>query len=162
MGDLRSVAAEAGNLSVVEQHLGDLSRAKDLAEESLRIAHRLGDTWLTPYCLNSLAAIAVATPDYERAATLLSAADRMVTEQGAAWPPDEGRAALRAQPGRRCAGTRPRRVRASPGRLGRHSPSTKRSATPSDQHSGDGSTHAEAEPVAVSGLSRLWCAVRPS
>jgi ATP/maltotriose-dependent transcriptional regulator MalT len=29
MGDLRSVAAEAGNLSVVEQHLGDLSRARD-------------------------------------------------------------------------------------------------------------------------------------
>ncbi len=58
--------------------------------ESLRIAHRLGDTWLIPYCLNSLAAIAVATRDYERAATLLSAADRMVTEQGAAWPPDEG------------------------------------------------------------------------
>ena len=58
IGDLRSVAAEAGNLSVVEQQLGDLSRARDLA-----------------------------------------AAGR--------------RAALRAQPGRCRAGTRPRRVRAS-------------------------------------------------
>ncbi len=90
MGDLRGVAAEAGNLSVVQQRLGNLPRAQDLAEESLRVADRLGDTWLIPYCLNSLAAIAVASHDFERAATLLSAADRMVTEQGAAWPPDEG------------------------------------------------------------------------
>jgi hypothetical protein len=90
MGDLRLVATEAGNLSVVESKLGSLGRAKELADTSLRLALRCGDAWMSSYCLNAHAAIAVETTDYERAVKLLSAADRLVTEQGAEWPPDEG------------------------------------------------------------------------
>jgi ATP/maltotriose-dependent transcriptional regulator MalT len=37
MGDLRLVAAEAGNLSVVELRLGFLGRARELADTSLRL-----------------------------------------------------------------------------------------------------------------------------
>lgn len=90
MGDLRAVSGEAGNLSQVERELGNLTRASDLAKEGLRLADQHGDAWMIPYALNGLAAIAVADHDYQRAVTLLSAADRLVTEQGIAWPPDEG------------------------------------------------------------------------
>jgi len=89
MGDLRTVAAESGNLSMVERQLGNLTRARELADHALQLADRLGDSWMIPYCLNGLAAIALATGHHERAATLLSAADHLVRDQGAAWPPDE-------------------------------------------------------------------------
>lgn len=90
MGDLRLVAAEAGNLSVVELRLGGLGRAKELADTSLRLTIQCGDAWMIPYCFNAHAAIAVQNTDYERAVRLLSAANKLVAEQGAEWPPDEG------------------------------------------------------------------------
>jgi tetratricopeptide (TPR) repeat protein len=90
MGDLRAVAGEAGNLSVVELELGNHGRAKELALEGLRLADQCGDAWMIPYDLNGLAAIDVKTGNHERAVKLLAAANRIVTQQGAAWPPDEG------------------------------------------------------------------------
>lgn len=42
-----------------------------------------------PYLLSRLAAVAVARGDLRRAATLIGAAEAMITAQGAAWPPDE-------------------------------------------------------------------------
>ena len=88
-GAYRAAAAEASNLSVVERQLGNLSQARDLASEGLSLAARRGDDWMIPYCLNDLAAIAVAEGDHTRAAILLAAAGRLMAEQGTAWPPDE-------------------------------------------------------------------------
>ena len=42
-----------------------------------------------PYSLNGLAAVAVETGEFERAATLLGAAAALQEQQGIAWPPDE-------------------------------------------------------------------------
>ena len=74
---------------MVERQLGNLERSQHLATEALRIANRRGDQWLIPYLLNGQAAIAVETGAFERAATLLGAAEAMVERQGNAWPPDE-------------------------------------------------------------------------
>jgi tetratricopeptide (TPR) repeat protein len=89
MGAYRAAAGEAGNLSVVERQLGNLPRAQELACEGLALAARRGDDWMIPYGLNDLAAIAVAHGEHARAATLLGAAERLMAEQGTAWPPDE-------------------------------------------------------------------------
>jgi tetratricopeptide (TPR) repeat protein len=86
---MSSVAAEAGNLSVVERQLGNLERATELALEALQISERRGDEWMHPYELNSLAAIAAAKQDFAGAATLLGAAARLMERMATAWPPDE-------------------------------------------------------------------------
>ena len=87
--NFKSVASEAGNLSVVDRQLGNLESASRLATEALEIADRRGDEWMLPYALSSLAAIAVDTREFARAATLLGAASAMMERQGTAWPPDE-------------------------------------------------------------------------
>lgn len=89
MGFHKAAAAEAANLSVVERQSGHFAAARELAMEALTVASRRGDEWMIPYCLNDLAALEVADAEYERAATLLSAAERLLSEQGTAWPPDE-------------------------------------------------------------------------
>jgi len=89
LGELSSVASEAGNLSVVERQLGNLDRARELADESLRISVTRRDEWIVPYNLNGLAAIALENEDLDRAATLLGAAEAIMERQGASWPPDE-------------------------------------------------------------------------
>jgi non-specific serine/threonine protein kinase len=88
-GNYRAVGGESANLSMVERQLGNLGHAEELAVEALQIAERRGDQWLIPYILNGLAAIAVDTLAFERAATLLGSAASMVEQQGNAWPPDE-------------------------------------------------------------------------
>lgn len=80
---------EAGNLSVVERQLGNLERAEALARESLEIDHRRADEWSMPYKLSSLAAVATERGELDRAGTLIGAAETMMENQGAAWPPDE-------------------------------------------------------------------------
>lgn len=89
LGNFRSVASEAANLGVVERQLGNLERAQSLAMESLELSWRRGDEWMLPYAFNGLAAIAVERRQYERAATLLGAAEAQMARQGTAWPPDE-------------------------------------------------------------------------
>lgn len=89
LNHVSSVAAEAGNLSVVERQLGNLDRATELVLESLQLSESRGDDWMRPYQMNSLASIAAARNDFERAAKLLGAAAGMMERMGTAWPPDE-------------------------------------------------------------------------
>jgi tetratricopeptide (TPR) repeat protein len=88
-GNLSVVSYEASNLSAVERQLGHARRANELALEALDIEVRRSDKWAIPYTVNQLAALAVDSSDFARAATLLGAAERMVEDQGAEWPPDE-------------------------------------------------------------------------
>ena len=89
MGNFLAVGAEAGNLSMVERQLGNLTRAEELAAEATEIADRRGDEWSVPYDLNALSAIAAERGSMERAARLLGAAEAAVMRQGVDWPPDE-------------------------------------------------------------------------
>jgi tetratricopeptide (TPR) repeat protein len=89
LGSYAGISSEAGNLSVVERQLGNLGRADALAREGLEIDQRREDEWAFPYKLNALAAVATARGEFDRAATLLGAAEAMMEAQGAAWPPDE-------------------------------------------------------------------------
>jgi hypothetical protein len=74
---------------MVEHQLGNLGQADALAREALGIARQREDEWMFPYLLSRLAAVAVERGDLKRAATLIGAAEAMMTTQGAAWPPDE-------------------------------------------------------------------------
>jgi tetratricopeptide (TPR) repeat protein len=89
LGHVSSVAAEAGNLSMVERQAGTLDLATQLALEALQISDRRGDEWMIPYQLSSLAAIAAARSDFMRATKLLGAASGMMGRMSTAWPPDE-------------------------------------------------------------------------
>ncbi|GAB4051176.1 tetratricopeptide repeat protein [Catellatospora paridis] len=88
-GNLAAVSAECSNLSMVERQLGNLEVAQGLAHEALEITYRRGDDWAMPYNVNGLAAIATDRGEFERAATLLGAAESMMEAAGAQWPPDE-------------------------------------------------------------------------
>jgi hypothetical protein len=83
------IASEASNLSMVERQLGDLETAEGLAREALEIGERIGDQFTRPFAINGLAATATERGDYERAATLVGAAEAIMDAQGMAWPPDE-------------------------------------------------------------------------
>jgi hypothetical protein len=89
LGNIAALGMEAGNLSMVERQLGNLERADELAREALEIYYRRSDEWALPYGLSGLAAIAAERREFERAATLVGAAEAMMEAQGAAWPPDE-------------------------------------------------------------------------
>jgi tetratricopeptide (TPR) repeat protein len=83
------IASEAGNLSMVERQLGNLEAAERLARESLEISEAIGDRFMTPFSFSGLAAIAVDRGEFERAATLVGAAEALMEAQQVAWPPDE-------------------------------------------------------------------------
>jgi len=83
------IASEAGNLSMVERQLGDLDAAEALAREALEIEQRTGDQFTTPFAISGLAAIATERREFERAATLVGAAETILEAQHMAWPPDE-------------------------------------------------------------------------
>lgn len=89
LGQYGGIAAEAANLAMVEHQLGNLDQADALARQALEIASQRDDEWMFPYLLSRLAAVAVDRGDPERAATLIGAAEAMMTAQGAAWPPNE-------------------------------------------------------------------------
>ena len=88
-GNFAQISVESGNLSMVERQLGNLERAEELARDALEIDVRRGDAWALPYHLTTLAAVAVERGEHERAATLVGAAERLIADQGAEWPPDE-------------------------------------------------------------------------
>jgi len=83
------VASEAGNLSMVERQLGNLDAAESLAREGLEISEAIGDRFMTPFAFSGLAAIATERGEFERAATLVGAAEALMEAQHMAWPPDE-------------------------------------------------------------------------
>ncbi|HEX5013262.1 MAG TPA: tetratricopeptide repeat protein [Candidatus Limnocylindrales bacterium] len=88
-GNLATVSSEAGNLSMVERQLGNLDEADALAREALEIDYRRGDEWAMPYKVSGIAAVATDRGDFERAATLVGAAEAMMEREKADWPPDE-------------------------------------------------------------------------
>jgi non-specific serine/threonine protein kinase len=88
-GNELMVASEAGNLSMVERQLGNLDEAESLAHESLDISERIGDTFIPPFMLSGLAAVALERGDAPRAATLIGAAEAHMEATNMAWPPDE-------------------------------------------------------------------------
>jgi non-specific serine/threonine protein kinase len=83
------VASEASNLSMVERQLGNLEAAESLARESLSISAAIGDRFTVPFAFSGLASIAAERGAYERAATLVGAAEGVMEAQHMAWPPDE-------------------------------------------------------------------------
>jgi len=88
-GNFATVSSEAGNLSMVERQLGNLDAAEALARESLEIDQARGDEWAMPYKVSGIAAVATDRGDFERAATLVGAAEAMMEREQAEWPPDE-------------------------------------------------------------------------
>ena len=83
------VASETANLSMVERQLGNLEVAAELDREALVVGRRIGDEFTKPFAIAGLAAIATERQEYERAATLLGAAETMMEAQHMEWPPDE-------------------------------------------------------------------------
>jgi tetratricopeptide (TPR) repeat protein len=83
------IASEASNLSMVERQLGNLDAAETLSREALLISERIRDEFTKPFAISGLAAIATERGEYERAATLVGAAESMMEAQHMAWPPDE-------------------------------------------------------------------------
>jgi tetratricopeptide (TPR) repeat protein len=83
------IASEASNLSMVERQLGNLDAAEALAHEALEIGQRTADEFTRPFAISGLAAIATDRRDFERAATLVGAAEAIMDAQHMAWPPDE-------------------------------------------------------------------------
>ena len=83
------IASEASNLSMVERQLGDLDEAEALDREALELGERSGDEFTRPFAVAGIAAIATERGHFERAATLLGAAEAMLDAQHMAWPPDE-------------------------------------------------------------------------
>lgn len=83
------IASEASNLSMVERQLGNLKDAESLAREALEIGERSGDRFTTPFAISGLAAVATERRAFERAATLVGAAEAIMEAQQMAWPPDE-------------------------------------------------------------------------
>jgi tetratricopeptide (TPR) repeat protein len=83
------IASEASNLSMVERQLGNLDTAGALAREALEIGERNGDQFTKPFAISGLAAIATDRREFERAATLVGAAEAIMEAQHMAWPPDE-------------------------------------------------------------------------
>jgi tetratricopeptide (TPR) repeat protein len=83
------IASEAANLSMVERQLGNLDEAEALVRETLEIGARIQDEFTKPFAISGLAAIATERGQFERAATLIGAAESMMEAQHMAWPPDE-------------------------------------------------------------------------
>jgi non-specific serine/threonine protein kinase len=83
------VFVEASNLSIVERRLGHLDTAESLSLEALGIVGKRRDPMTTAWVLNGLAAVVAAKGDFVRAATLLGAADALLSQAGGEWPPDE-------------------------------------------------------------------------
>jgi len=83
------VSSEASNLSMVERQLGNLDAAESLARESLSTSATIGDRFTVPFAFSGLASIASERGAYERAATLVGAAEALMEAQHMAWPPDE-------------------------------------------------------------------------
>ena len=54
-----------------------------------RSSERIGDEFIRPFAISGLAAIAMERGEFERAATLVGAAEAIMEAQHMAWPPDE-------------------------------------------------------------------------
>ncbi|MFN8637813.1 MAG: tetratricopeptide repeat protein [Chloroflexota bacterium] len=94
-----ALAREAGDRAVLGPALrvygtwhargGDLDRAGQLYREGLTLLLDLRESWFTPRCLFSLAGVATARDDHERAVRLLGAADATIGAIGGRLYPYE-------------------------------------------------------------------------
>ena len=69
--------------------LGDFEKARGFFESVLRSALALGNKWSMPYSLEAFAALAAAEKRYERAATLLGAAEALRAKAGISTEPSD-------------------------------------------------------------------------
>jgi tetratricopeptide (TPR) repeat protein len=83
------IASEAANLAMVERQLGNLDAAETLTRDALGLSEAIGDRFITPFAFSGLASIAVERGEFERAASLVGAAETLMEAQHMAWPPDE-------------------------------------------------------------------------
>ena len=83
------VFTESANLSMVERQLGNLDRAQALSLEALEIVVANGDEMAIAWVINGIAAVLAARGLHDRAATLLGAADALLSRAGGEWPADE-------------------------------------------------------------------------
>lgn len=89
IGNFATISIESNNLSMVKRQLGNVDEAEALSREALEISYKRGDGSAIPWNLNGLAATAAAQREFDRAATLIGAADAAMQASGGAWPPDE-------------------------------------------------------------------------
>ena len=134
MGNEFLVASEASNLSMVERQLGNLDAAESLAREALEIGQRIGDEFTRPFAISGLASIATERREFERAATLVGAAEAIMEAQHMAWPPDE-LPALRTIAGEPARGDGFGRISIKPAAAGSPWGRAKPSSSPSDEPS---------------------------
>jgi tetratricopeptide (TPR) repeat protein len=101
-GDHSDLARLVHNLGYTDVHLGDLAGAESRFAESLAIFKRVGNKRGLAECLAAFSTVRALQGRSERAATLLGAAEDMLTTWGAAWWPadrveiDRTRARLQA------------------------------------------------------------------
>jgi tetratricopeptide (TPR) repeat protein len=86
-GDELMVGAETLNLGYMKLHLDDVSAARPLFEESLRVSSRTEDAYLLPYSLTGMGSLALAEGEAERGAKLLAAAKAAFDAGGFAIDP---------------------------------------------------------------------------
>jgi hypothetical protein len=105
MGDKGDLARLEHNLGCVALHEGDLQKAAERFNASLKVFRILGHKRGIAECLASLAGLNAASGQMQPAARLLGAAEAMLESIGGAWwPADRGeinntRAALQASLG---------------------------------------------------------------
>ena len=87
LGREDTIAVELGNLGSVELHEGNLEQARGYWEETVRVTHARGDMYVLPYAIAGLGELAVARSDWQRAATLLAAAESLFQASGAVMDP---------------------------------------------------------------------------
>jgi tetratricopeptide (TPR) repeat protein len=87
LGREDTIVVELGNLGSVELHEGNLESAQGYWEETVRLTHERGDLYVLPYAISGLGELAAARADWERAATLLAAAESMFQASGAVMDP---------------------------------------------------------------------------
>jgi predicted ATPase/Tfp pilus assembly protein PilF len=87
MGDKGDLARLVHNLGCAAQHMGDLEVAEDQFNESLAMFIKLGNQRGIAECLASLSDLWAERGQVERAATLLAAAQVLLSVTGAAWWP---------------------------------------------------------------------------
>ena len=91
MSDKGDLARLVNSLGYVAQHEGDLQKARAQFQESLAMFRRLGNKRGIAESLAGLAGLMAAEGQVSQAAQLLSAAESMLAESGAAWwPADRG------------------------------------------------------------------------